>query len=140
MASRDSILPYLSCINVAFLPLFLKVANTCTVFYVTYIIITPVYMQAERLQRVLDEDPAAVYRLLEGPEDKLSYNNNILELAISESDIERFQGITSLLVENPFDVRRYFRIAPGNFTGFGKLFHCDSNYFMSTYCFALQYC
>ena len=86
-----------------------------------------IYMQAERLQRVLDEDPVAVYRLLDGPEDQLTYNNNILELAISESDIERFQGITSLLVENPFDVHRYFRIAPGNFTGFGKLFHCDSN-------------
>ena len=124
MASRDSILPYLSCINVTFLPSFLKVSHTYVVFYVTYIIITLVYMQAERLQRVLDEDPAAVYRLLEGPEDKLTYKNNILELAISESDIERFQGITSLLVENPFDVRRYFRIAPGNFTGFGKLFHC----------------
>ena len=105
---------------------------TCIVFYVTYIIIAPVYMQAERLQRVLDEDTAAVYRLLEGPEDKLTYNNNILELAISESNIERFQGITSLLVENPFDVRRYFRIAPRNFTGFGKLFHCESKYFMIT--------
>ena len=100
-------------------------------FYVTYIIMIVEYMQAERLQRVLDKDPAAVYRLLEGPEDKLTYNNNILELAISQSGIERFQGITSLLVENPFDVRRYFRIAPGNFAGFGKLFYCDTNYFMN---------
>ena len=77
-------------------------------------------LQAERIQRVLDRDPGAVYRVLEGPGDRLSFIDGILELNTSQNGLEVFQGIISLEVENPLDVRRYFRIAPGKFIGFGK--------------------
>ena len=61
-----------------------------------------------------------MYRILPGPEDRLFYNDGIIELGIALNGLEFFPNITSLEVENPIDVRRYFRIAPGEFNGLGK--------------------
>ena len=69
---------------------------------------------------MLDRDPNAVYRVLEGPEDTLSYVDGVIDLAIAQNALEFFPDIISLEVENPLDVRRYFRIAPGEFNGLGK--------------------
>ena len=69
---------------------------------------------------MLDGDPNAVYRTLEGPGDRLSYVDGIINLNTTQNGFEVFSGIISLEVENPFDVRRYFRIAPGEFIGFGE--------------------
>lgn len=76
-------------------------------------------LQADRLQRVLELDPNAISLVLEGPEDRLTYRSGIIRLETSGRN-EVFLNILSLEVESPIDVRRYFRIAPGVFTGFGK--------------------
>lgn len=69
---------------------------------------------------MLDRDPNAVYRVLEGPGDTLIYSDGVIHLAIAQNALEYFPDIISLEVENPLDVRRYFRIAPGEFNGLGK--------------------
>ena len=69
---------------------------------------------------MLDRYPNASYRVLEGPGDRLTYNNSIIDLVISQRGTEEFRDIISLEVESPLDVRKYFRIAPGAFNGLGK--------------------
>lgn len=68
---------------------------------------------------MLEQDQNAIYRVLEDSEDRVTYRGGILILT-STNGVEVFQNIISLEVETPIDVRRYFRIAPGEFTGFGK--------------------
>lgn len=69
---------------------------------------------------MLELDPNAIYRVLEESEDRVTYRGGIL-LLTSTGGVNVFQNIISLEVESPIDVRRYFRIAPGEFTGFGKI-------------------
>ena len=68
---------------------------------------------------VLDRDPNAVYRILEVP-DTLTYNDSVIVLNTSANGLEVFRNINSLLVESPFELRQYFRIAPGLFSGYGR--------------------
>ena len=78
---------------------------------------------------VLDRDPFAVYRVLEVP-DTLSYNDSVIILITSANGLEIFENITSLLVESPFELRQYFRIAPGLFSGYGRFMEQFDQYAM----------
>ena len=68
---------------------------------------------------MLDRDPNATFRELVGTEDFVEYNDNILSVTIA-GNISVFRNILSFEVENLMDIRRYFRIAPGIYNGFGK--------------------
>ena len=69
---------------------------------------------------MLDRYPDAVFRVLEGPGDTLFYVDGLIHLGIARNALEFFPDIISLEVETPLDVRKYFRIAPGEFNGLGK--------------------
>lgn len=69
---------------------------------------------------MLDRDPNADYRILESPDDQVAYTDNVIRLNTSASGIEFFSNIISLVVESPFDLRQYFRIAPRSIAGFGE--------------------
>ena len=49
------------------------------------------------------------------------FNNSVISLTRATGGVEHFPGIQSIVVESPFDLRRYGRIAPGMFIGFGKV-------------------
>ena len=68
---------------------------------------------------MLDRNPNATFRELAETEDFVEYNDNILNVNIT-GIISVFRNILSFEVENLMDVRRYFRIAPGIYNGFGK--------------------
>ena len=66
-------------------------------------------------------DPNAKIIELAENEDFVQYFNRTLNVTIaSGQNTTLFTDITSLEVENLMDVRRYRRIAPGLFNGFGK--------------------
>jgi hypothetical protein len=75
---------------------------------------------------VLDRDPNAVFRVLEGPGDRLFYVDGLIDLGIARNGLEFFPDIISLEVETPLDVRKYFRIAPGEFNGLAQLVISDN--------------
>ena len=72
------------------------------------------YMQAARIQEVLLANPSAFYGVLDVMEN-LSYCDN--NLTLSNGTV--FPSVTSLLVENRFGVNVFYRVAPGQFGGFG---------------------
>ena len=78
-------------------------------------------MQAPRIQEALTRDSSAIYLILEGPDDVLTYNNSVISLTRAAGGVEQFPGIQSIVVESPFDLRRYGRIAPGMFIGLGEV-------------------
>lgn len=84
------------------------------------------------MERVLERDPNAIYLVLQDSEDILTYRGGILIL--SSSGVRVFPSIISLEVESPLDVRRYFRIAAGEFSGFGKRVKYTRLMIVSTFC------
>ena len=70
-----------------------------------------------------------MYRILE-VSDALTYNNSIISLNTSANGLEVFRSINSLLVESPFSLRQYFRIAPGFFSGYGRFRELLDQYVM----------
>ena len=71
---------------------------------------------------MLDRDPNADYRILESPDDQVTYTGNIIRLNTLVIGLEVFSNINSLVVESPFDLRQYFRIAPRSIAGFGEFY------------------
>ncbi|CAI8040667.1 hypothetical protein GBAR_LOCUS22633, partial [Geodia barretti] len=76
---------------------------------------------APRIQRVLDRDNTSLYIVLTDSEDRVTYNNNTLTVQLANQTENTIYSISVLEVESPLDLRRYFRIAPGVFSGFTQL-------------------
>ena len=93
-------------------------------------------MQAPRIQVVLDRDNMSLYIVIREPEDIVTYNNNTLTIQTTQNEPRIIYDISSLEVENPLGLRRYFRIAPGVFSGFGMCLLAKTNsnmHFVVTY-------
>ena len=58
--------------------------------------------------------------IIEEPEDTVTYNNNFLTIQRAQDGPMVFSNISSLEVDSPLGLRRYYRIAPGVFSGLGK--------------------
>lgn len=69
---------------------------------------------------MLDRDPNATFIELEELDDFVRYNDSILSVTTSQYE-ESFRSIMSLEVENFLNTKRYFRIAPGIYSGFGNI-------------------
>ena len=86
----------------------------------------------------MDRDPNAIYIVLE-ESDFLTYTDGNLRVESPQSGAQEYTDIISLEVENPLGIRRYFRIAPGEFNGLGRQILVLASYcggYTSDYTFA----
>ena len=82
---------------------------------------------------MLDRDPNATFIELEELDDFVRYNDSILSVTTSQYE-ESFRSIMSLEVENFLSTKRYFRIAPGIYSGFGNI-NISKTKIISLFCY-----
>ena len=68
----------------------------------------------------MDNTSDSSFFTLETPNEYVTFNNSILTVFNGSEQLFEFDNIVSLLVESLFSIRKYFKIAPGEFIGFGN--------------------
>ena len=77
-----------------------------------------IYSQAQRIQKILDRDPSAMFGMLEMDENLTYIDNTVI---LSNGTI--FMNINNLTVENRIQTKTISRSSIGSYGGFGKNLH-----------------